>query len=235
MLLVAVKVLLYIRAYILSDLDRKLLSDSVFGENRHRECSTIPLSSVKFNLHVLRDGWYVGSKERLIKFTAHRLQSYTFREINMHSVNGSYSCRIFYPMSVFKHSLTFRFEVLIAVGLTMKTAVALNVRPCSMVGVYRRFGTPAAWIIHHHHHHVQEGLGLISVPCILKMKLSLHLFLGRPMCIRPFGLYCSACLGILFVSILCMCCSHFSWYCFISFIIFSAPVFSLIHCFFFFI
>jgi hypothetical protein len=24
---------------------------------------------------------------------------------------------------------------------------------------------------HHHHHHVQEGLGLISVPCILKMKL----------------------------------------------------------------
>ena len=56
MLLVAVKVLLYIRAYILSDLDRKLLSDSVFGENRHRECSTIPLSSVKFNLHVLRDG-----------------------------------------------------------------------------------------------------------------------------------------------------------------------------------
>jgi len=28
------------------------------------------------------------------------------------------------------------------------------------------------------------------------------------MCLRPFGLYCSACLGILFVSILCMCCSH---------------------------
>ena len=24
---------------------------------------------------------------------------------------------------------------------------------------------------HHHHHHVQEGLGLIPVPCILKMKL----------------------------------------------------------------
>ena len=36
-----------------------------------------------------------------------------------------------------------------------------------------------------------------------------------------FGLYCSACLGILFVSILCMCCSHFSCYCFISFTIFS--------------
>jgi hypothetical protein len=24
---------------------------------------------------------------------------------------------------------------------------------------------------HHHHHHVKEGLGLIPVPCILKMKL----------------------------------------------------------------
>ena len=24
---------------------------------------------------------------------------------------------------------------------------------------------------HHHHHHVQEALGLIPVPCILKMKL----------------------------------------------------------------
>jgi len=24
---------------------------------------------------------------------------------------------------------------------------------------------------HHHHHHVQEGLGLIPVSCILKMKL----------------------------------------------------------------
>jgi hypothetical protein len=52
------------------------------------------------------------------------------------------------------------------------------------------------------------------------------------MCLRSFGLYCSACLGMLFVSILCMCCSHFPWYCFISFNIFSAHVFSLIHCFF---
>jgi len=33
------------------------------------------------------------------------------------------------------------------------------------------------------------------------------------MCLRPFGLHCNACLGILFVSILCMCCSHLSWYC----------------------
>ena len=28
-----------------------------------------------------------------------------------------------------------------------------------------------SYTYHHHHHHVQEGLGLIPVPCILKMKL----------------------------------------------------------------
>jgi hypothetical protein len=52
------------------------------------------------------------------------------------------------------------------------------------------------------------------------------------MCLRPFALYCSACLGILFVFILCTCFSHFSWYCFITFTIFSAPLFSLIYWFF---
>ena len=46
------------------------------------------------------------------------------------------------------------------------------------------------------------------------------------------GLYCSACFGSLFVSILCTCCSHFFWYCFISFTMFYAPVFCLIHLFF---
>ena len=75
---------------------------------------------------------------------------------------------------------------------------------------------------HHHHHHIQEGLGLIPVPCILKMKLVPPSLPRSSYVLRPFGLYCSACLGILFVSILCMCCSHFSWYCFISFTIFSA-------------
>jgi len=68
--------------------------------------------------------------------------------------------------------------------------------------------------------------------CSLYPQNEIGLSLGRPMCLRPFGLYCSACLGILFVSILCTCCSHFSWYCFVSFTIFSAPVFSLIHWFF---
>ena len=35
--------------------------------------------------------------------------------------------------------------------------------------------------------------------------------------------------GSLFVSILCTCCSHFSWYCFIPFTMFCDPVFCLIH------
>ena len=30
--------------------------------------------------------------------------------------------------------------------------------------------------------------------------------------VATFGLYCSACFGSLFVSILCKCCSHFSWH-----------------------
>ena len=48
----------------------------------------------------------------------------------------------------------------------------------------------------------------------------------------PSGLYFSACLGSLFLSILCTCCSHFFRYCFISFTIFCAPVFPPIHWFF---
>ena len=43
------------------------------------------------------------------------------------------------------------------------------------------------------------------------------------MFLRPFGLYCSVCFGSLFVSILCTCCSHFFWYCFISFVMQFIP------------
>ena len=82
------------------------------------------------------------------------------------------------------------------------------------------------------HHHFPEGLGVFPVPWSSRWSWSLHLFLGRVMFLRPFGLYCSACFGSLFVSILYTCCSHFSWYCFISFTVFSAPVFCLIHWFF---
>ena len=49
------------------------------------------------------------------------------------------------------------------------------------------------------------------------------------MFLRPFGWYCSACFGILFVSIFCTCCSHFYSYYFISFTMFCAPVCSRIH------
>ena len=73
---------------------------------------------------------------------------------------------------------------------------------------------------------------MFPVPWSSKWNWSLHLFLSQPIFLRPFGLYCSACFGILFVSILCTCFSHFSWYCFISFTMFCAPVFPLIHWFF---
>ena len=81
---------------------------------------------------------------------------------------------------------------------------------------------------HHHHHHVPEALGVFSFPWSSRYSWSLHLFLGRPMFLCPFGLYCSASFDSLFVSILCTCCSHFFWYCFISFTMFCAPVFCLI-------
>ena len=77
---------------------------------------------------------------------------------------------------------------------------------------------------HHHYHHVPEGLGVFPVPWSSRWSWSLHLFLGCPMFLRPFGLYCSACFGSLFVSILSTCCSHFFWYCFISFTMLCAPV-----------
>jgi len=82
---------------------------------------------------------------------------------------------------------------------------------------------------HHYHHHVHERLGVFLVPWSSKWNWSLHLFLGRFMFLLPFGLYRSVCFGILFVSILCMCCTYLSWYCFIFFTIFPAPVFSLIY------
>jgi hypothetical protein len=85
---------------------------------------------------------------------------------------------------------------------------------------------------HHRRHHVHEGLGVFLLPWSSKWNWSLHLFLGRPMFLRPFGLCCNSCFGILFVSILCTCCSHSFWCYFISYTIFCAPVFSIIHWFF---
>ena len=45
------------------------------------------------------------------------------------------------------------------------------------------------------HHHVHEGLGVFPVPRSSRCSWSLHLFLGHPTFLRPFGLYCSACFG----------------------------------------
>jgi len=50
---------------------------------------------------------------------------------------------------------------------------------------------------HRHHHNVPEGLGMFPAPCSSRWSWSLHLFLGRPMFLRPFGIYCSACFGSL--------------------------------------
>jgi hypothetical protein len=67
---------------------------------------------------------------------------------------------------------------------------------------------------HHHQHHVHEVSGVFPVPYSSKWSWCLHLIFGRPTFLLPSDLYFSACLDILFVSILCTCCSHFFWYCF---------------------
>ena len=59
----------------------------------------------------------------------------------------------------------------------------------------RRFGETCCLHLHghhHHHHHVPEGLGVFPVPWSSKWSWSLHLFFGRPMFLRPFGLYRNA-------------------------------------------
>ena len=48
---------------------------------------------------------------------------------------------------------------------------------------------------HYHHHHVHECLGVFPVLWSSRWSWSLHLFHGRPMLLRLFGLYCSACRG----------------------------------------
>jgi len=78
---------------------------------------------------------------------------------------------------------------------------------------------------HHHHHHVPEGLGVFPVLWSSRWSWSLPSLPRSSLFLRPFGLYCSACFGSLLVSILCTCCGHFFWYCFISFTMFCAPVF----------
>ena len=85
---------------------------------------------------------------------------------------------------------------------------------------------------HHHHHHVPEGLSVFPVPWSSRWSWSLYLFFGRPVFLRPFGLYCSACFGSLCPSSVHVA-ATFSWYCFISFSMFCNPVFPLIHWYFY--
>jgi len=54
-----------------------------------------------------------------------------------------------------------------------------------------------------HHHHVPEGLGVFPVPWSSRWNWSLHIFLGRPIFLCPFGLYCSACFGSLIPLFMC--------------------------------
>jgi hypothetical protein len=72
----------------------------------------------------------------------------------------------------------------------------------------------------------------VSCSLILKMQLVPPSLPRSSYVPSSFVLYCSACFGSLFVSNLCTCCSHFFWYCFISFSMFCSPVFCLIHWFF---
>ena len=52
-----------------------------------------------------------------------------------------------------------------------------------------------------------------------------EIFISRMHCANIYiKKNCNACFGILFVSILCTCYSHFSWYCFISLTIFCASI-----------
>ena len=123
-----------------------------------------------------------------------------------------------WPSSSFywRHDALFGLSVTISMERTKRAGIVAF--PITRFHSYRRL--PVGGHHHHHHHHVPEGLGMFPVPWSSRWSWSLHLFIGRPMFLRLFGLYCSACFGALFVS----CCSHFSWYCFISFTMFCAPV-----------
>jgi hypothetical protein len=78
--------------------------------------------------------------------------------------------------------------------------------------------------IHHHHHELGETYCLFLNT---KVKLVFLFFLWCLVFLLPFGLYFSACLGILFLSILFKCCRHFHWYSCISRTMFCSPSLSL--------
>ena len=67
----------------------------------------------------------------------------------------------------------------------------------AMDGVLRDISTGYWKARSYHHHDVPEGLGVFPVPWSSRWSWSLHLFLGRPMFLPSFGLYCVACFGSL--------------------------------------
>ena len=90
--------------------------------------------------------------------------------------------------------------------------------------------------IHHHHHHVQEGLGLIPVPCILKIKLIppslprssyvsssfwfiLQCLFRYPVCVHPLYVLQPLFL-VLFYFLYCILCSCFFPNTLVSFFIY---------------
>ena len=85
------------------------------------------------------------------------------------------------------------------------------------------------YIHRHHHHHVQEGLGLITVPCILKMKLVrpslprspyvsssfwfiLQCLFSYPVCVHPLYVLLPLFL-VLFYFLYYILCSRYDYIC----------------------
>jgi len=52
-----------------------------------------------------------------------------------------------------------------------RVSIKSVIQETAVTKVVRKRGYYRVQCHHHHHHHVQEGLGGIPVPCILKMKL----------------------------------------------------------------
>ena len=100
------------------------------------------------------------------------------------------------------------------IDFTFVSKYSLNV--LYVATIYSKTKLLAVFIRSHHSSSCSWKFRRVSCSLILKCSWSLHLFLGRPTFLRPFGLYCSVCFGSLFVSTLCTCFSHFFWYCFSS-------------------
>jgi hypothetical protein len=83
-------------------------------------------------------------------------------------------------------------------------------------GLWAQHGSsyfPTCRYIALYYHHDLYGVKCGASSLTLRVKLFPPAFLRASYFLPPFGLYCSVCLGILLVSILCKCCSHSCWQC----------------------